>query len=88
MVFYLKTQKTHDILLNIILVRTHTTKRLRHRGREHALYEARILRLNKLEIKKQKGEKFENNVGMTNFLPNSLQLSKKLRIFAPASNGS
>jgi hypothetical protein len=44
--------------------------------------------INKLEIKKEKGEKFENNVGMTNFLPNSLQLSKKLRIFAPASNGS
>ena len=55
MVFYLKPQKTHDILLNIILFRTHTTKRLRHRGREHALYEARILRLNKLEIKKEKG---------------------------------
>ena len=62
MVFYLKPQKTLDILLNIILFRTHTTKRLRHRGREHALYEARILRLNKLEIKKEKGEKFENNV--------------------------
>ena len=25
-----------------------------------------------MEIKKEKGEKFENNVGMTNFLPNSL----------------
>ena len=81
MVFYLKPQKTHDILLNIILFRTHTTKRLRHRGREHALYEARILRLNKLEIKKEKGEKFENKYRF-------FQLSKKLRIIAPASNGS
>ena len=27
---------------------------------------------NKLEIKKEKGEKFANNVGMTNFLPKSL----------------
>ena len=34
------------------------------------------------------GEKFENSIGMTIFLPNSLQLSKKLRIIAPASNGS
>ena len=30
------------------------------------------LRLNKLEIKKEKGEKFENNVGMKIFLPKSL----------------
>ena len=41
------------------LFRNHTTNRQHHRGREHALYEARILRLNKLEIKKEKGEKFE-----------------------------
>jgi len=27
---------------------------------------------NKLEIKKEKGEKFENNVGMKIFLPKSL----------------
>jgi hypothetical protein len=27
---------------------------------------------NKLEIKKEKGEKFENNIGMTIFLPKSL----------------
>ena len=36
----------------------------------------------------KKGEKLENNVGMTIFLPKSLQLSEKHRIFAPASNGS
>ena len=41
-----------------------------------------------MEIKKEKGEKFENNVGMKIFLPKSLQLSEKLRIFATASNGS
>ena len=38
-----------------------------------------------MEIKKEKGEKFENNVGMKIFLPKSLQLSEILRIFA-ASN--
>ena len=29
---------------------------------------------NKMEIKKEKGEKFENNVGMTIFLPKYLEL--------------
>ena len=40
---------------------------------------------NKLEIKKEKGEKFENNVGMKIFLPKSLQLSEKLLIFATSN---
>ena len=43
---------------------------------------------NKLEIKKEKGEKFENNVGKKIFLRKSLHLSEIVRIFAPASNGS
>ena len=33
-----------------------------------------------MEIKKEKGEKFENNVGMTNFLPKYL-----VRIFATSN---
>jgi len=32
--------------------------------------------INKLEIKKEKGEKFENNVGMTNFFQNIWNFSK------------
>ena len=40
---------------------------------------------NKLEIKKEKGEKFENNVGMTIFLPKSLHLSEIVRIFATSN---
>ena len=37
-----------------------------------ALSSAKVL--NKWEIKKEKGEKFENNVGMTIFLPKYLEL--------------
>ena len=35
-----------------------------------------------MEIKKEKGEKFENNVGMTIFIRKSLHLSEIVRIFA------
>ena len=37
---------------------------------------------NKMEIKKEKGEKIENNVGMTIFIRKSLHLSEIVRIFA------
>jgi len=38
-----------------------------------------------MEIKKEMGEKVENNVEMTFFLPKSLQLSEILCIFAPSN---